>query len=207
MSKTNKLRTRETRMFDEKTIYLNKAATKYVNIGADPVTFDAAIQICDRTTGNHITISTTDRILSFIRLALILLDGGDIIDVAYDATVTVTTMFGEMWKFTQDSGNDNVVLHKVNLKWFVRSSFCIEYEVMQRQTLSSQYIRIMSYIKINMQENPKSTKEEKWTLIHNLMLNGADDDRDENTYFQLCFGIITNRPYLETLESYADFYN
>lgn len=48
--------TSEGRLFNEKTIYLDKTTTKYVIIGVDPVRFEAVVHFCCRLTGNHFTL-------------------------------------------------------------------------------------------------------------------------------------------------------
>lgn len=197
--------THETRMFDEITIYLNKSTTKYVIIGIDPETFDATMKICDRTTGAHISISTGGKIIKFCQLIAVLLNGDDFVDAEYDASVLVTQLPNDLWKITPETGHGSIVLHKISLENFSRSSYCIEYEAGQRQLLSSKYAEFVKYLRNQFLTSPPPSKARKLEIIEHQLYSGSDIDMD--VQYPFAFGLVTHRPYLETLESYAIFYN
>lgn len=71
---TGKLWTSEERMFGEKIFYLNKSTTKHVIVGFEPKNLDPVVKICDRVTGNNITIKKMN-FPEFTRVAVSILQG------------------------------------------------------------------------------------------------------------------------------------
>lgn len=207
----HKLWTHEERMFAEKTIYLNKSTTKYIIIGNDSATFAATMKICDRTTGCHITIATKEKILSFCRIAQQLVSphepdsiNGDEADVSI---VQLSPDAPDVWKISQKTGFGSIVLHKVSLLHFGPYEKCITEEVNQRDQWSSKFPEMLSILIVDMVSSPQMTPEEKLDAIQHYTYNSEEDRDTSELMFQIGFGIITNRPYLETQEAYAVFYN
>lgn len=64
---SRKLWAHEGRLFDEKFIYLNRSTTKYVTVGLEPEFYEPRIRICDRLSGNHITLKI-ESMVNFYRL-------------------------------------------------------------------------------------------------------------------------------------------
>lgn len=54
------MRNRETRMFNETILFLNKSTTKFLIIGINPVEFTPNLRICDRSSGDHISMNRRD---------------------------------------------------------------------------------------------------------------------------------------------------
>lgn len=201
----HKLWTHEARMFAEKTFYLNKSTTKYIIIGNDVETFEAAVKICDRTTGSHITISRFWNITEFFISVGKLIKTGEI---QFDDTVVdVEKLPGEMWKFTQKIGYGSIVLHKISLQNLIPIITFINCETTTRHNQTSRYVDALDIYKDKMSTSSAKSKEEKIREI--AAIKHEETIPDDLASFLYGFGeeLIIIAPHLETLEKYAMFYN
>lgn len=201
----HKLWSHETRMFDEKTVYLNKSTTKYVIIGIEPEKFEPTIKICDRTTGSHITISTEEKISKFRALVKKFVSGQEIDDELERVTgisIGSTFMGPNVCKLMQADGRGTIVMHKSSLQCFAGYDDCIGDDVEDRTSRGTAIILCLKYLKSYME--PAMTKAQK----HKAILERMKVARDHisGTAYLVTYGIITLRPYLETLDEYKIFY-
>lgn len=122
----HKLWTHETRMINEKIIYLNKSTAKYVILGNNCTTFEEAIKICDRTSGSHITLTGPQQI-HFNQIVDKLISNHE-----YDAElesrsgVEITQLSDGIWKFKERNGFGSIVLQKISLENYLYIKECIE---------------------------------------------------------------------------------
>lgn len=188
---SRQLWTHEKRMFAERTIHLNKSTTKYLIIGNDFTTFEPTMKICDRTTGSHVTISTTEKINNFCKIVRHIVYGDEDESIDGDAGVLVEPVSPE--------------LYKISLQQFTSNDICIIREVKLREEWSSKYPKIIEIIRADVTSTPQMSQEEKLYAIYQYMSRVEEDEQALTT--EIAFGIIINRSYLQGLEAYAAFYN
>lgn len=179
--------THEARMFAEKTIYLNKSTTKYAIIGNDSLTFEATMKICDRTTGSHITIPTVEKITYFMqRVQQLLKPSAPSSKVEGDSGIMIIQLPGDQWKFIQQDDNCAV----------------------QREIWSRQYPRMLEAIKYDMDDEMMHMNREEILHKNIDLVNDSQEVNDEKKIkYHICFGILGNRSYFQTLKEYEAFYD
>lgn len=199
----HKLWTHEVRMINEKLIYLNKSTTKYVIIGNDSTTFEPIIKICDRTNGAHITLSDKQADY-FIKIVNKLISNDE-----YDAElengsgVEITELYPSIWKFKEKNGFGTIVLQKISLQNLSYCSECILKEMCARLTDRDAYRSSLMEMRREVADLDKTAK--KRALLCFIFVIGKERENKKIKH-HLATSIMCNRPYLETLEEYKDFY-
>lgn len=199
---SNKLWTKEGRMFSERIIYLNKSTTKYVIIGVDPVSFVPTMTISDRCTGCHISI-TLNQFTSFTRAVSEVLNTpmiGDDVDHGHPACYIDFVLVGEgIWKLSSSYNRVNsILIQKISLLNFERIAYIIREELRLRD----------GGYKEEMDRIHKETENMNEIEILHFLEGQLREVRSSSLRYNLLIDLICNKDYLITLSEYNEgFFN
>jgi len=116
----------EPRMFNEKIIYLQKTTTKYVIVGLDMESFEPIVRICDRSSGDFVSIKLNDDYDDFARNVHMVvkgtyeLDGHCIKGAAENCGIKFELLGNNVWRLNSVAESTSIVAHKSTLKNFLR---------------------------------------------------------------------------------------
>lgn len=194
---SNKMWTKEGRMFDEKVIYLNKSTTKFVIIGVDPITFDPTMKICDRTTGLNFSI-TLNRFNDFTRcVAKALGTNYTVRNENYDdddCGFTFTQLVDGLWKIVSNVPLplSSMVIQRVSLENYINIEHLIQKELTRRVGGYVEFVQWIGDRTENMNE------KDILSFLNQYILECHDD----TFRYRIVMDLICNKDYLLTLPSY-----
>ncbi len=195
--------THEARMFNERTVYLNKSTTKYIIIGVHAKTFEPTIKICDRATGAYVTVSSLERIGKFRELVQKLVNGEQSFNAeARGAEVQVEVLSTVLWRIT--SGPIGLTMHKVSLDNFLLFSDCIFTELNMRMD-GAKYHSFISELCDEIVKN-HMTVNDVWKHLHGVINDNMAADGDKFR-FSIAKDLVLNRGYFMIMDEYSHLYN
>lgn len=194
--------THEGRMFNEKIVFLNKSATKFVIIGIHPLTFEPTIRICDRTTGAFINITTLERITLFFHIVADLLNEKIILpDAQKMAGVKIRATSDSVWEIS--SGEYfGLSLHEINLYNLKIFQQCIFGEVLRRRN-GEEFKKVIATLREDIVSQDLKGRH-IMDLINNVKSKSIYGN--DTVKYNVTFDLICSQEFLKTVPEYAAFY-
>lgn len=208
MAKTEqsgKLWCHEERLFGEKTFYLNKSTSKYVNIGLHPESLEPRIRICDRVSGSHISIKR-ENLDEFVRIITSILDYSYKLDQGFIegsgllCGIKFYAMGNRIWKLTQ-VGLDfaSVLIHQSSFKTYLRIARLISLNIDWYDTAT--YNRYIEELRTAIGE---LGPEEIIQYLYDQLPKFTSGDVE----FQVLADLISNQEsYMDLKKFNVEFYN
>lgn len=203
-AKNAKIWNYEGRLFCEKFFYLNKSTTKYVSFGLEPEYFVPVMRICDRITGNFITMQTAD-FFDFAGFLRGILDGTNKLNnipiehAAEFCHVSFRMTYPDVWILMGTRDQSSIALHKSSMVSFVRILPLIN-ESLQGFADGGTCLEILDEIRT---ATAGMNEEGIFGYLYEQVVAASPAD----IKYQLMYDLIRNRDSLMAFESYnKDFY-